>query len=454
MKKTKRTNMHKHKRGAVTRLFLHFAAGCVLLILAAPGVAWCDSGIFRQAGAADAESFRRGQAVNGAAGLAQVRPYMPGERLGELMRLEGAAAWRQLRDRAAETLAAPGLSSIERGWAYLYRGFGALGEHDLVAAGNDAGMARRLLPRELQPVLLLCLVKARQGLPREAEAYLKRHAQQGAPGSEAHAAMAAFYQDQGDWESAKYWYGEALRLAPDAARLNANLAVVLWRLGQASDAIGLMTKAVDLSPGNADFWNERGMLFLTMGNAQAALADFSAALNLDARHCGALLNRGNLFFYAGRPDLAEGDLSLGLRVYPRDVSLLTARARVYAGQGRYGEAKQDLEAALGVAEKDVAVLNDFAWFLATCPDSHYWNGPLAVEYALAAIAQDQTHDPGLYDTLAAARARAGDFKGATMAQDEALLKGRAHGLPEETLKPWEDRLRLYLKAKTYEQARL
>ena len=115
---------------------------------------------------------------------------------------------------------------------------------------------------------------------------------------------------------------------------------------------------------------------------------------------------------------------------------------------------QDLEAAFGAASKDARVLNDFAWFLATCPDNHYWNGSLAVELALAALANDKVQDPGLYDTLAAAQARAGNFKAAVAAQDKALLKGRAKGVPEEALREWEDRLRLYLKDQAYAQARL
>ena len=441
------------KDGAMPRLFLPFAALCFLAALIAPFTARGDSGIFREGGGEYPASGWRVQG-SGATGDGQVHPYMPGAELSDLVRLESAAAWRQLRDKANDLLADSSLSGKDQGWAYVYRSWGALGENDLGAAGSDAAIAHRLLPRELQPVLLLCIVKARQGMAREAEAYLKEQTQRGAPDSEGHAALAAFYQDRGDWESAVHWYAEALRLEPNAARVNANMAVVLWRVGREREALEFMTRAAQLSPGNADFLNERGMMLLSLGEANGALADFNAALTLDGRHCGALLNRGNLFFYAGRPELAEGDFSLGLRIYPRDVGLLTSRARVCAAQGRYEEARHDLEAAFGMAGKDARVLNDFAWFLATCPDNHYWNGSLAVELALAAVANDKIQDPGLYDTLAAAQARAGNFKAAVAAQDEALLKGRIRGVPEEALREWEYRLRLYLKDQAYVQARL
>lgn len=425
-------------RGA--RFFTLFALCC--LGLAVPLTAWCDSGIFRKNDAAAPHAVLP----------AVVQSYMPGAYLSDLARLESAAAWSQLRDKADEVLGMPGLSAQDRGWAHVYRAWGALGENDLPAAGQDAAAAGLLLPRALPPVLLQCIVQSRQGETQEAEARLKELTQRGTPDSENHAALAVFYQAGGDWVSAGHWYGEALGLAPNSARLNANLAVVLWRLGKIRESLAYMSRAVALSPGNADFLNERGVMFLSLGETRLALADFNAALALDGRHCGALLNRGNLFFYAGRLALAEGDFSLGLRVYPRDAGMLTGRARVYTAQGRYDEAQRDLEAAVGVADKDVQVLNDFAWFLATCPDNHYWNGSMAVELARTAIANDKAGEAGLYDTLAAALARSGDFKGAVAAQDQALLKGQEQGAPPDVLEDWGQRLRLYLKGNAYAQA--
>ena len=452
--------MHEIEPGAAmrwrpqrARFFPLFAACCFWLAAFLPLTAWCDSGIFRKEGAAyPAGAVGAREDGQGEALPAALHPYMPGAPLNELARLESAAAWRQLRDEADRALDIPGLPAWDRGWIYVYRAWGALGENDLTAAGNDAAAARPLMPHALQPVLLQCIVQARQGGALEAESRLKERTQRGEPHSEEHAAMAAFYQANGDWMSAGHWYGEALNLAPNSARLNASMAVVLWRLGEARKALDFMSRAVRLSPGNADFYNERGMMFLNLGEANLALADFNAALALDGRHCGALLNRGNLFFYAGRPALAEGDFSLGLRVYPHDSGLLTGRARVYAAQGRYDEAQRDLETALGLSGEDVQALIVFAWFLATCPDSRYWNGPLAVELVQAAMANDKAGEAGLYDTLAAARARAGEFKEAVAAQDQALLKGREQGAPPDVLEEWGQRLRLYLKGEAYAQA--
>jgi Flp pilus assembly protein TadD len=444
--------MRTIKSSAAARIILLFAVCCFFGVIATPRAAWCETGTFRE-GNSFADFNWRWEFLNGVSRFGEVPSHMPGAGLRELARLESAAAWQQLRDKADQILSVTEFSSEEQGWAYLYRGWGALGENDLPAASSDAIAARYLLPRELQAVLLLCIVQARQGMAQEAEAYLKEQAQWSASGSERDMALAAFYQDRGDWESARHWYGEALRKEPNAARINASLAIVSWRLGQAREAVGLMSRAAELSPGNADFWNERGMMFLSLGQVNEALADFNTALKLDDRHCGVLLNRGNLFFYNGHPDLAERDFSLGLRFYSRDVGLLTSRASVYTSQGRYAEARQDLETAFAVASQNVRVLNDFAWFLATCPDSRYWNGTQAVSLALTAITNDQFGDPGLYDTLAASQARAGDFEAAVASQGEALLKGWAQGVPDDVLNTWERRLQLYLRGQTYEQMR-
>ena len=444
----------KPRLGRMTARAVIFLAALALWAgLASSRAALADDALFRKSVLTSEPSGRWGKEGVGASISAEVHPYIAGSSLSELSRLESAAAWRQLREEADGLIASTVFSGVDLGWAYVYRAWGALGENDLPAAISDAGAAQRLLPGALQPVLVQCIAQAREGKLKEAEAYLKTRAEGGGGGLEGHAAMAAFYQDAGDWISAGHWYAEALRLAPNAARLNASMAVVLWRLGKGQKAVEFMSRAVALSPGNADFWNERGMMFLGLGAPDLALKDFDAALACDGRHCGALLNRGTLFFYGGQAALAEGDFSLGLRIYPRDVSLLTSRARVYASQERYEEARRDLDEAYRIAGNDVRVLNDFAWFLATCPDKRYWNGPMAVELAEAAIAGDKTGDAGLYDTLAAAKARSGAFKEAVSAQDEALLKGKAAGIPPEDLSDWEQRLRLYLKNVTYEQPR-
>ncbi len=395
------------------------------------------------AGSAQADVFRKNENIHL---QAVVSP------LGDLARLESAAAWAQLAHEADRLLAESGLSGQERAEAHVYRAWAALGLNDEALAQAHALAALELAPGALLPELVLCIVGARQGYRQEAESRLKSRTQRGEPGSREHAALAVFYQYLGDWHSARHWYAEALRLEPHVARRNADMAITLWRLGDFAQALACMDQAVRLSPGNADFYNERGMMLLSLGQDRQGLKDFSLALDCDPLHCGALLNRGNAYFYTGQRLAAEADFSLGLSVYPYDPGLLTSRARVYAAEGRYAEAHRDLETAWRTAGSDVQVLNDLAWFLATCPDSRYNNGVLAVELAQAAQGASRLEEPGLYDTLAAALARAGDFEQAAGTQRLALSLGREQGLPAEVLAQWAVRLDLYLRGLPFEQA--
>ncbi len=87
---------------------------------------------------------------------------------------------------------------------------------------------------------------------------------------------------------------------------------------------------------------------------------------------------------------------------------------------------KDYKKALELFQKAIAqnvphAFNEFAWFLATCPDDAQRDGKKAVEYARKACDLTGWRNKNFVDTLAAAYAESGDFDRAITYQQQALI---------------------------------
>jgi tetratricopeptide (TPR) repeat protein len=106
--------------------------------------------------------------------------------------------------------------------------------------------------------------------------------------------------------------------------------------------------------------------------------------------------------------------------------------------------------ALKIDPTDGWALNGLAWLAATCPDSKYRNGRLAVELATRACERVQRAEPNYMDTLAAAYAEAGDFQSAVCLEREAVACLRAGDANQAAFLA---RLRLYENKEPYRDSR-
>jgi serine/threonine-protein kinase len=85
-------------------------------------------------------------------------------------------------------------------------------------------------------------------------------------------------------------------------------------------------------------------------------------------------------------------------------------------------AKKSLEQAVHLQPGDPSTLNDLAWLLATCRDSHIRDGRRAVGLAQRACKLSQWKNAFSIDTLAAASATAGNFSDAVKYQQLAISR--------------------------------
>ena len=115
-------------------------------------------------------------------------------------------------------------------------------------------------------------------------------------------------------------------------------------------------------------------------------------------------------------------------------------------QQSVGRVRQVYQEAIRVNPHDAASHNNFAWFLATCPEAERRDGKRAVELARKACELRQNKDYVTLDTLAAACAEAGQFDEAVKYQKQAAELAPAAEKPK-----FQERTALYEQKKPYHQ---
>lgn len=215
-------------------------------------------------------------------------------------------------------------------------------------------------------------------------------------------------------------YDQVIRLRPRDAWGFANRGLVFLAKGDPAAAIPDLTQALSFTPDDAMVLTARGKAHLLTKSYDQTIADCSAARRLGASTAGLYGDRGWAYFKKGDLDNAFADLDEAVGLDPLNGTACSDRGRVRIARKEFDKGSADLEEGLRLHSHNPWNHNNLAWFLATCPEAKYRNGPRAIELARKAVALDKNNEGEMLATLAAALAETGDFTEAVRCQEKAL----------------------------------
>jgi tetratricopeptide (TPR) repeat protein len=181
---------------------------------------------------------------------------------------------------------------------------------------------------------------------------------------------------------------EAVKEAPEDARLLDRLAEFRLMAGQLTEARRDAELAIDLEPKSPDAWMVRGRIMRQLGDNRQALADLHRALTYDPRNTAILHELARTYLATGEPDRAMANLHSVLDQHaPGDEpsQLLFEMGLAYAGMHRFDEAVDSYRHAL---ERDQGN-PEFLYYLSEAEMARGQTGEARI-----ALEQAAARDPG------------------------------------------------------------
>ncbi len=125
-------------------------------------------------------------------------------------------------------------------------------------------------------------------------------------------------------------------------------ARALVEKGDFQGAYDLLTRAIAARPGDADIYNERGLVVLDERDYTGARRDFTEAVSIQPRHAAAWSNRSVTRRRLDDPQGALSDASRAIQLDPRFADAYSNRGLVLMELGRIDEARRDFQQALAL----------------------------------------------------------------------------------------------------------
>jgi protein O-GlcNAc transferase len=161
---------------------------------------------------------------------------------------------------------------------------------------------------------------------------------------------------EGRFEEAAALYSRAVFLSPRDAELHKKYGDALrnsWRMEAAARSY---REAIALDPGHADARNNLGVVLGATGAKAEAIECFRAVIALAPGHAEAHINLGNSLREAGRFDEAVESYRAAARASPGTVLAYSNLAELYRDLGRFEEARECDDRILALAPNDATLI--------------------------------------------------------------------------------------------------
>jgi len=224
-------------------------------------------------------------------------------------------------------------------------------------------------------------------------------------------------------------FREAVRLYPTNVEANLELGMNLRISGQTNEAAKFFSAARQLDPDLAERNWRDGKTFAEQGRVDAALRCLTIATWLKPEDAAMHEDLGMFCVNQGWPVMALTQFEETLRLRPDATSHRHLGLALFLA-GRSAEAVNHYETAIKLNPDSPRALSDFAWLLATTPDTSQRNGARAVALAEQACRLTDFKQPQPVGTLAAAYAEAGRFGEAVQTAEKAVALATAENQPD------------------------
>jgi tetratricopeptide (TPR) repeat protein len=252
------------------------------------------------------------------------------------------------------------------------------------------------------------------------------------------------------WRNTEALFRHTLAITRDNEFAHLNLAKVLYRQNQTTEALAEYAEALRINPVHDKIHFEIGNVLLKMGRSAEALAEYRYCLQIDP-------NAAILHAAAGRALAAGGNLADARAEFAEAEKLAPAYAqphvdlaKIYLGLGQDAQAKAELRAAVRAEPDDYQVLTTAAHYLAANSSPPGCDSQGALVLALKANELSHERQPEVFDVLGMAFAATGDFSNAVICAQNAL-----EFLPTATpasAEPIQRRLELYQKGQPWRES--